>query len=375
MSTPTTAVATLPHYHLAHQTHYQGHHPTHHSAHHHPSASSSNYRSTAANSLLYASNAPVPTSSSSSNTTRHLPFDPPGSHDAGYHSSDVVTQNHHHQPQSPPPPPPPPHGHYLHRYDHLKPSTPTTPRHHIDHNYSSTIAGTSATAAAAGPAIHNHDHDAPTRKRRRSREPDWNNFYRNGLPKEIIVIDDTPEPEPANTSRKLTAPNTNGDDAAAAAAGSYKPAANTRQPVKRRRRDVPPSGYHVQYVGSRTNTPLQHATPIGSTLSSDRTNSFLNTTAPTSLSSNSQYDEAPVPLKRKRTTRQQAANEAKRRDVDGLGGGFLTYKPPPLPPKKVSDVHVKVVHDVSIPPLAVISSVLRCHLILRFAHPTCLQTH
>ncbi|KAH0594887.1 hypothetical protein MHUMG1_07184 [Metarhizium humberi] len=331
MSTPTTAVATLPHYHLAHQ------------AHHHPSSTTSNYRTTAANSLLYAPNPSVPTSSSSSNAARLLPFDPAGSHNAGYTSSDAITQNH--QPQSPPAPPP--HDHYLPRDHHIETATPTTPRHRIHHNYSSTMGSTAATAtapstaAAAGPAAHNHD---PTsRKRRRSREPDWNTFYRNGLPKEIIVIDDTPEPE-ANTSRKLASSNTNGD--APGGAASYEATAtNTRQPVKRRRRDAAASGYHVQYVGSRTNTPLQHGTPIGSTLSSDRTNSFLNTTAPTSLSSNSQYDEAPVPLKRKRTTRQQAANEAKRRDVDGLGGRLLTYKPPPFPPKKVADVQVRVVHD------------------------------
>ena len=32
-------------------------------------------------------------------------------------------------------------------------------------------------------------------KRTRSRKPDWETFYKNGLPKEIIVIDDSPEPE------------------------------------------------------------------------------------------------------------------------------------------------------------------------------------
>jgi dual-specificity kinase len=203
------------------------------------------------------------------------------------------------------------------------------------------MAGATATTttATAGPGIHNDDDDPPSRKRRRSREPDWNNFYRNGLPKEIIVIDDTPEPE-ANTSRKLASSTINGT--------ASNEAANSRQPAKRRRRDAAASGYHVQYLGSRTNTPLQHPTPNKSTLSSDRTNSLQHTTAPTSLSSNSQYDEAPAPLKRKRTTRQQAANEAKRRDVDGLGSRLLTYKPPPFPPKKVSDVHVRVVTDVSI---------------------------
>lgn len=340
MSTPRTAVATLPHYHHAH-----GHHShTHTHSHHPPPSATSNYRSTAANSLLYAPTSSVPTSSSA--TARFLPLERPGSHNAhaGYASTDGITQTH--QPQSPPSPPP--HGHYIQR-NHAKPSTPTTPRHRVDHNYSSTMAASMATAtatvaatdtAAAESAVDDLD-DLASRKRRRSREPDWNNFYRNGLPKEVIVIDDTPEPE-ANTSRKLVPSTTNGHVPKAAAAYDTT---TTRQPVKRRRRDAAP-GYHVQYVGSNTNTPLQHETPIGSTHSSDRT-SFVNTTAPTSLSSNSQYEEAPAPLKRKRTTRQQVAN-AKRRDVDGLGGQILTYKPPPFPPKKVSDVNVRVVHDVSI---------------------------
>lgn len=353
MSTPTTAVATLPpHYHHAHAAHSHPHHAhhSHHSHHHahqglHPSSSTtSNYRSTAANSLLHPSNPSIPASSSSLNTACLLPFENhQGSHTAGYSPSDGVAQNHH--PRSPPVPPP--HDYrYLHRQEHAEPSTPTTPRLRadIDRNRSSAMASATATvtapaAAAVGPPTID---DAPSRKRRRSREPDWNNFYRNGLPQEVIVIDDTPEPE-ANIGRKLTQPNTNGD--ASAGAASYDTSA-PRQPAKRRRRDAA-SGYHVHYVGSHTSTPLQHGTPIGSTASSDRTHSYINTTAPTSLSSNSQYDEPQAPLKRKRTTRQQAASEAKRRDVDGLGASFLTYKPPPFPPKKVSDVHVRVVHDVS----------------------------
>ncbi|KAG5986099.1 hypothetical protein E4U43_005667, partial [Claviceps pusilla] len=229
---------------------------------------------------------------------------------------------------------------------------------------SATLTATATSTSTATTMAASADDAAPSRKRRRSREPDWNTFYRNGLPKEIIVIDDTPEPE-ANTGRKLTLASANGHHLPAkSAAAAHSSARNAnpitvapRQPTKRRRRDVPavvpppapappPPGYHVQYVGSHTNTPLQHATTsTASTLSStDRTNS-IHTTAPTSLSSHSQYDEPPAPLKRKRTTRQQAANDAKRRDVDGLGGQLFTYKPPPLPPKKVSDVHVRVVHD------------------------------
>lgn len=38
------------------------------------------------------------------------------------------------------------------------------------------------------------------KKRQRSREPrnpDWKKFYQNGFPKEVIVIDDSPIPEPS----------------------------------------------------------------------------------------------------------------------------------------------------------------------------------
>jgi dual-specificity kinase len=193
--------------------------------------------------------------------------------------------------------------------------------------------------------------EQPAKKRRRSHGPDWQDFYRNGLPNEIIVIDDDSPEREANTSRKIV----NGH--ASAAAINTANAANNHinhtangnahsarpPPTKKRRRDddlgtTQGNGYHVQYVGSHTHTPA------GSTRSSDRTNSALNTTAPTSLSSNSQHDESALPLKRKRT-RQQVANEAKRRDTDVLGNRCLIYKPPPLPPKKAPDVEVRNVVD------------------------------
>jgi dual-specificity kinase len=212
--------------------------------------------------------------------------------------------------------------------------------------------------------------EQPSRKRRRSRGPDWQKFYCNGLPDEIIVIDDdSPEPA-ANTVRRATngtgtgSGNPNPNNTAAtttAVASSNRPSATTTHPVtvdgsatrvpakKRRREDdissVHSTTYPVQYVGSHTNTPLQNTTPGGSTISSSgRTNSGINTTAPTSLSSNSQNGESQLPLKRKRT-RQQAAIEAKRRDIDGFQNRLLTYKPPPYPPKKASDVAVRVIQD------------------------------
>lgn len=175
-------------------------------------------------------------------------------------------------------------------------------------------------------------HDPPSRKRRRSQEPDWDNFYRNGLPKEVIVIDDTPEPA-TNTNGLFATTHTNGN---ASVVAPFEHTA-THQPVQLVQPtgwDAASSGYHVQYVGSSTNTPFQKPT-------------FVHAAAPTSLWPDSQYGEAHAPPKRKRTTRQSVANEAKRRDVEGLGGPFPAYKPPPFPPKKVPNIHVRVVQDVS----------------------------
>lgn len=325
MSTPTTAVATLPRYH----THYY-HHPSYpHQPHGSGNIASTtttaaNYRSAAANAILPPT-ATTTTTAAASSAARLLPFYGQPATAGSPTGADGLVQS---QSSAPRPPPhrdqPDDHHNLLHGLN------PSAARH--DDSYTSTMA------SAAGPA-------QPSRKRRRSHEPDWNNFYRNGLPKEIIVIDDSPEPE-ANSSRKLT----NGNTTVAAAAAARD--SHAQQPARKRRRDDDPAssraaGYHVQYVGSHTNTPLQNTTPIASTLSSDRTNSALHTTAPTSLSSNSQYEDVQAPLKRKRT-RQQVANEAKRRDIDGLGNPFFTYKPPPFPPKKAPEVHVRVVHDVSI---------------------------
>ncbi|KYK56537.1 hypothetical protein DCS_03537 [Drechmeria coniospora] len=185
------------------------------------------------------------------------------------------------------------------------------------------------------------------RKRRRSREPDWNTFYRNGLPKEIIVIHDTPEPE-ANTSRKLTNGATHGLTNGSTALPPSRDL-HSQQPVKRRRRDDgTSSSHHLPGLASRPNDSPQHllpsTTPVGSAMLADHAHSALHANGPTSSSSASHYDHVQASLKRKRT-RQQVANEAKRRDLDGLGDQFFAYRPPPFPPKKASEVHVRVVHD------------------------------
>jgi dual-specificity kinase len=180
----------------------------------------------------------------------------------------------------------------------------------------------------------------PPRKKRRSREPDWTTFYKNGLPKEIIVIDDTPEPERPNAPTAAAQTLANGRSHVVTNGGAPGSSA------KKRKRDDEPTPYdpvhHSAAVGSHT--------PSKSTAASDRTNSAIHTTAATSLgslSSNGQYeyDTTQSGQKRKRTTRQQIANEARRREAAIYTDALAHYRPPPYPPKKARDVHIKVVAD------------------------------
>jgi len=180
------------------------------------------------------------------------------------------------------------------------------------------------------------------RKRRRS-GPDWDEFYKNGLPEVVIVIDDTPEPDPLAAgapSQALTNGHANGVH------GSSNDT-SARHVAKKRRRDDEPTHYDPVYnnMVSHTNTPRQLGSPSQSTISSGRTNSAIHTTAATSLgslSSNGQYEYDAQPGQRKRrATRATAASEARRRDIGN------SYQPPPYPPKKAPDVPVKVVPDSS----------------------------
>ncbi|TDZ29330.1 Dual specificity protein kinase lkh1 [Colletotrichum spinosum] len=190
---------------------------------------------------------------------------------------------------------------------------------------------------------HPHSSQSSGRKRRRSAGPDWNRFYQNGLPKEVIVIDDTPEPEQGkvtgNGIRIVSNGNVNGIPNGAP---SSRPV-----PKKRKRDDEPPYDpvYHNnKYAASHTTTPHHNGTPTGSSTTDRTTTSALHTTAATSLSSNGhEYYDAQPGQKRKRT-RQQIAQEAKRREVE-LADPFVSYKPPPYPPKKAPEVNVKVVVD------------------------------
>lgn len=307
MSTPTTATATLAH------SHYNPHHYPY-SHHHQPysQANSASYRST--NPILPAA-------------TR-LPFPPSlSSHPASNGISLVASSK------------------------DLE-LAPLAIR--ADTNYTTSASSSTPTMAAAVAHSRALPEPQQTRKRRRSRGPDWEDFYKNGLPKEVIVIDDTPEPQtPASVAISSSTQLTNGH-----ANGSVNGASNdlNRHVAKKRRRNDETAQYdpvyHNNFVGSHTTTPRRIASPSKSTVSSDRTNSAIHTTAATSLgslsSSNGQYDYDAQPGQKRKRTRQQIAIEARRRETGALTDTYTSYRPPPYPPKKAGDVHVKVIADVCI---------------------------
>ncbi|PMD36643.1 kinase-like protein [Hyaloscypha variabilis F] len=187
------------------------------------------------------------------------------------------------------------------------------------------------------------------KKRQRSREPrepDWHKFYKNGLPKEVIVIDDSPTPEPSASILSNT-------QATRSVAGE-----GSRHAAKKRRRDDVGAAYdpvyHLEPSHSLNQSP-EYKDSSGSTISTDRTTSAIHTTAATSLGSHSSngqsgYEAAEVQpgQKRKRTnTRLQLANEARQKQLETNGDAFTSYKPPPRPPIKAPDVQVKQVADNS----------------------------
>ncbi|OCK92270.1 kinase-like protein [Cenococcum geophilum 1.58] len=197
------------------------------------------------------------------------------------------------------------------------------------------------------PLINGHSSEM-NNPRQQKRKPDWAEFYKNGLPNEIIVIDDDEPQTSPRTQPRPTQPNraitTNG---------------STRHTDKKRKTTVSTAYdpvYNQQTSYSTTQTPYYDNTPSNNTISTDRTTSAINTTAATSLgsqASNSAYipplENGTVGQKRKRTRRaaQDEANEAKRREVDLHGDPFSLYVPPPNPPIKAKEVFVQVVADKS----------------------------
>ena len=168
------------------------------------------------------------------------------------------------------------------------------------------------------------------------KKPDWGEFYKNGLPKEVIVIDDDDDDDEEPVRGRAKAVPASGPN---------------RQPDKRRKTGAA-AAYDAGYSQQSSSQ----------TQSTDRTASALTTTAPTSYASQtstrthlSQADRSGVAGQKRKRAAQPGASEAaqnKRRNVEAAAAVAAesllgAYVPPPKPPIKAKDVVVKVVPDVS----------------------------
>lgn len=210
----------------------------------------------------------------------------------------------------------------------------------------------SSTAQQNSPAVDQNSHVviASRTSTRRKKKPDWGEFYKNGIPQEVIVIDDTPPPDQRN-AHSLSHPSS-------IQAGPVATSSITNQPAGKKRRTGVDTAYDLGYYDrpSYSINPQQYGdnSPAGS-ISTERTTS-MNTTAPTSLGSHASigtngvlYEDATVGQKRKRvSTRKSVRDEQKRKEQETATDAFLSYIPPPNPPIKAKDVPVPVIRDVSI---------------------------
>ncbi len=182
------------------------------------------------------------------------------------------------------------------------------------------------------------DSQQPAREKRR---PNWEEFYRHGIPDEVVYIDVTPEPpklenrRPNHTTRTVARP------------------AATPEHAAKKRRTGQANNYDARNFSYSNGRPTNLDDSGSGTISTDRTTS-LNTTAPTSLGSHASHgssgnylDDQAVGQKRKRVTRGQLAADAKRRkEIEEVNDAYSSYVPPPKPPIKAKDVHVPQVRDV-----------------------------
>ena len=196
------------------------------------------------------------------------------------------------------------------------------------------------------PTHRPHQSNAITRSRplspdmssiKREKKADWGDFYKNGLPKEIIVIDDSsPEKSPGHNKSPP--------------ANSYP-----QHDIKRRRTD---GAYDAVSAASHSRPPqksfVYEDTNSSGTNSSGRNTSAVYSTAPTSLTSTSsaahqmqRLDDTRAGQKRKRLSRVAQDEESPELEVVGQNQAWTNYVPPAKPPIKAPEVYTPVVRDVS----------------------------
>lgn len=172
------------------------------------------------------------------------------------------------------------------------------------------------------------------------KKPDWNEYYKNGVPKEVIVIDDDTPPPPVPAIRPISQRGGRGARSNVRSAAGRKRKADDG--YEARYNDSPAFSTHPARFDEHSSQP---------SVSTDRTTS-LHTTAPTSLGSygssgaSNSYEDVNVGQKRKRAPPKETRAQAKRKQQEASSDAFADYIPPPKPPLKAAEVHVPVIPAV-----------------------------
>ena len=252
---------------------------------------------------------------------------------------------------------PPPNPYYNSHHNHLLGAHP-----HLTNGHSYTASSASSVAITKGisniqvsqpsPTMGSRPVEPAQSSRGRPRKTiDWSEYFKNGVPKEIIVIDDSPPP---STSNKRPAPSS--ARAVPTSQLSLHGLSNIPRHADKKRRTSNYNAYEPVYPASHY-SPLAagHQSPAGTVSSSTagRNSSTLISTAPTSAGSSGVASSSSLAYpasngtngtKRKRMTRSTAAAAV----AAASGDAYLSYHPPPKPPIKAKEVFVKTIQDVSI---------------------------
>ncbi len=142
---------------------------------------------------------------------------------------------------------------------------------------------------------------------RAPRQPDWNTFYKNGLPKEVIVIEDSPDPTTRHASGRPVLP--------ASATENHLSSARKRKAHERS---------DVGSVGNGTTNGVTNGTNIGSSVS-----------------------ESNLGRKRRRVGDRQDGTQSSSQSATSVKKPkYDDYKPPRGPARRVMNANIRVVHDV-----------------------------
>ncbi|PUU75648.1 kinase-like domain-containing protein [Tuber borchii] len=232
---------------------------------------------------------------------------------------------------------PPTHAHLLNR-THL-----ASPIYHSPAPVTTTSTPTNSSFSSSTIPALASSRTQPSAKRNRNQSPNWEDFYKNGLPKEVIVIDDSPPPESGHSSANANSKHSQPSNSSRALAinGHRYPSTN----------NIAGGTHGPRHADKKRKTP--HAN-FGSptTVSATSSTVGLNGNSTTGTSLGSEVGAGPCysgaslvsvnGQKRRRVTR---ASQAAAAAANGGLDPYSNYHPPPRPPIKGKDMYVQPIPD------------------------------